>query len=119
MKKLLTAMAAVLSVSVPLAEAADREQVREIKPLRTLIAQKLDTGKLDSALGLKAGIDSLKARKTYTDKLGVTTVRYQQMYRGLPVLNEDIVVSPLTHPSGLHSGSSLPKPHCVHCRGAY
>ena len=98
MKKLLTAMAAVLSVSVPLAEAADREQVREIKPLRTLIAQKLDTAKLDSALGLKAGIDSLKARKTYTDKLGVTTVRYQQMFRGLPVLNEDIVVS--THADG-------------------
>ncbi len=93
MKKLLTAMAAVLGVSIQVADAADRQQVRDIQPLRTLIAQKLETSKLDSVLGLTAGIDSLKARKTYIDKSGVTTVRYQQLFRGLPVLNEDIVVS--------------------------
>ena len=95
MKKLLTAMTAILGLSIQAADAADRQSVRDIQPLRTLVAQKLDTSKLDSVLGLRAGVDSLKERKSYLAADGSTTVRYTQMYRGLPVLGDDVVVATL------------------------
>ena len=95
MKKLLTAMTAILGLSIQAADAADRQSVRDIQPLRTLVAQKLDTSKLDSVLGLRAGVDSLKESKSYLAADGSTTVRYTQMYRGLPVLGDDVVVATL------------------------
>lgn len=50
------------------------------------------------ALGLAAG-DELQVRKTYTDTNGAVTTRYTQMYKGLPVIGDDVVIS--RHSSGL------------------
>lgn len=50
------------------------------------------TANVQSLLGLTSG-ESLVAKKTYMDPDGTSTVRYQQMYRGIPVIGDDVIIA--------------------------
>ncbi|TQV89585.1 M4 family metallopeptidase [Aliikangiella coralliicola] len=78
-----------------LVNAAERQYLQEInKQLTTLSSNTLMTSASSTAqvLSLSAN-ESLKPVKTYTEANGDITIRYQQMYMGLPVLGDHVIIS--------------------------
>lgn len=97
--QLAAAVAGVLACAG--AQAAERVELQTRPDLvANLVGQtaQLTQAASRQALGL-ATDDDFQVRKTYTDADGSTTIRYRQMYKGLPVLGDDVIIS--RHPSGL------------------
>lgn len=78
----------VASSFVPVANAADRVSVNALSNLGSANT----TAQLASALGLGKQ-ETLIERKKYIDPNGDTTIRYTQLFKGVPVLGDDIVIS--------------------------
>jgi vibriolysin len=76
--------------------AAEKRSVRELNNINASISAEGITTKahsLNTMLGLSPMFEQLKVRKKYLDKNGVTTTRYTQIHKGVPVIGDDIIIS--------------------------
>lgn len=80
----------VLSAAV--LNAAERKSLRESHKINLKALQMAMPGDLEVALGL-SNRDALKARRVYIDPNGDVTIRYRQVYRGIPVIGDDVIVT--------------------------
>jgi vibriolysin len=85
-----------LCLSVNTINAAEKRSVRDIHDATSLMSQKgfsVADDKLESLLGLSPGEEELLSRKQYVDPDGNITTRYTQMYKGVPVIGDDIIIN--------------------------
>ncbi len=85
-----------LCLSVNTINAAEKRSVRDIHDATSLMSQKgfsVADDKLESFLGLSPGEEELLSRKQYVDPDGNITTRYTQMYKGVPVIGDDIIIN--------------------------
>ncbi|WP_444996741.1 M4 family metallopeptidase [Aliikangiella sp. IMCC44359] len=76
-------------------QAAERQYLSELNQKLTTVTTNVVMDSSDNVrqmLGFSAE-DSLQVFKTYVEANGDTTVRYQQMYKGLPILNDHIILT--------------------------
>ena len=75
--------------------AADRNFLRDMNVqlmAKASTSPSIVAYKTSQFVGLSAS-DTLQVRKLYTDGDGGTTTRYQQLYKGIPVVGDDIVIT--------------------------
>jgi len=75
--------------------AADREPTRNNYPKTSHISKNASLNAKDRVaqnLGL-SDKEAVKVRRTYVAANGDVTTRYRQMYRGIPVIGDDIIIS--------------------------
>lgn len=100
-----TLSALSLCVLASVGQAAERQSLRDNISLQNAIAQQQS---IPSSLAANAaqlvglsGQETLKPRKTYQNNNGTATTRYQQYYKGIPVIGDDIIVT--TNANGVSS----------------
>jgi vibriolysin len=93
-KIFLVSMLALSVLGVTNASAADRKFLRDdnARLATHQPGQQLQSNNVAQFVGLSAD-NSVQERKTYLDRDGSTTVRYQQLYKDIPVLGDDIVIA--------------------------
>ncbi|MFT4937433.1 MAG: vibriolysin [Paraglaciecola sp.] len=75
--------------------AAERQNLRDNTNGLSIAAQNSPSSKINNLaqfVGL-SGDNDLVVRKTYKDADGSTTIRYQQMYKGIPVVGDDVIIA--------------------------
>lgn len=75
--------------------AAERQFLRDTTAGVSLAAKSTASNTTQAAeqlVGL-SGDNTLRVRKVLTDRDGATTTRYQQYYKGIPVLGDDVVIA--------------------------
>ncbi|WP_444996740.1 M4 family metallopeptidase [Aliikangiella sp. IMCC44359] len=78
-----------------LVQAAERHYLQEMSSELSVMSSNVSLASSNGAhqiLGLSAD-ESLQVVKTYADADGGTTVRYQQMYKGLPIFGDHAIIS--------------------------
>lgn len=94
-KSTLTLCAATLSLfGIASSNAAERVFLSESTSYKNALTTNLgvQTTNVQDLLGMTAG-ETLAVRKKYLDPNGTSTIRYQQLYRGIPVIGDDVVIS--------------------------
>lgn len=92
-----TLSALSLCVLASVGHAAERKSLRDNTSLQSAIAQQQSIPSSVAAnaaqlVGLSAQ-ETLKPRKIYQNTNGTVTTRYQQFYKGVPVLGDDIIIT--------------------------
>ena len=89
----------IFGLGINVVQAVERQPVRNLfdpnlsRSVNGSEASPLSDARLATRLGLSADVDQLQARKTYTDSNGDTTIRYSQLYRGIAVIGDEIIVT--------------------------
>ncbi|MGX5202424.1 M4 family metallopeptidase [Aliikangiella sp. IMCC44632] len=94
-KKFVLSALAISVLSATAVNAAEKVFLQEKDDYKNNLVNSSPTllsSNLPSMLGLSAG-ESLEIRKSYSNANGTNTVRYQQKYKGLPVIGDDVVIS--------------------------
>lgn len=86
-----------LCVMASVGQAAERKSLRDNSSLQSAIAQQQSipsslAANASQLVGLSAQ-ESLKPRKSYQNNNGTVTTRYQQYFKGVPVIGDDIVIT--------------------------
>lgn len=90
------------------ATAADKVYLQDNPNYRSALAASPSSMLVTSQAALSSSIaaslnlaptDELEPRRTYKDSDGSTTVRYQQKYRGIPVIGDDVIIA--RHSNGI------------------
>lgn len=95
-----------------LVQAAEKQYLQEMSQELSIMSSTVSLASSNGAeqmLGLNAN-ESFQVVKTFSDANGGTTVRYQQMYKGLPVLGDHAIIS-------RHADSSFKLAHGVVVNG--
>lgn len=92
-----TLSALSLCVMASVGQAAERKSLRDNSNLQSAIAQQQSipsslAANASQLVGLSAQ-ESLKPRKTYQNNNGTVTTRYQQYFKGIPVIGDDIIIT--------------------------
>ena len=87
-----------LSMLTAVGHAAERQSLRDNPTINNLIAeQQALPGSVSmnakQLAGLNSNDDSLQVRKSYQNDNGSVTKRYQQFYKGIPVIGDDVIIT--------------------------
>jgi vibriolysin len=87
-----------LSMLTVVGHAAERQSLRDNPVINNLIAeQQALPGSVSmnakQLVGLQGNSDALQVRKSYHNNNGTVTKRYQQFYKGIPVIGDDVIIT--------------------------
>jgi vibriolysin len=88
-------------ISASAVNAAERQYLRDNTNVLSIAAQNspsMVTNNVAQFVGL-SGDNDLVIRKSYKDADGSTTIRYQQVYKGVSVVGDDVIIA--SHASGI------------------
>lgn len=75
--------------------AAEKKFLRDDSNSHSILAQSksaLSASNLEQSIGLTDD-STLSVKKTLVDRNGASTVRYQQLYKGLPIIGDDVIIA--------------------------